>query len=144
MTVREGRHSGARSWQEHFLACVTTAACPGQFFLHPIDEPKLDNAHMEGDDVPCEQAALFRTAACTLLYVSKRQPEIKSTVPWLCKRLNIPTKDWRRLVKLERYRRAAGSWRHSSQPMAKSRTSQANWTATGLAMTRTAKASRAA
>ena len=32
--------------------------------------PKLDKAHMEDDDQPCEKAACFRTAVCTLLYAS--------------------------------------------------------------------------
>ena len=71
---------------------------------NPSMSPKLDKATMDGDDDPCEQAALFRTAVCTLLCVSKRQPEIQSTVRWLCKRLKNPTKKaWRQLVKLARY-----------------------------------------
>ena len=53
--------------------------------------PKLDKAHMDDDDMPCEKAALFRTAVCTLLYASKRKPEIQSTIRWLCKRLKSPT-----------------------------------------------------
>jgi hypothetical protein len=59
---------------------------------NPSTSPKLDRAHMEGDDDPCEKAALFRTGVCTFLYVPKRQPEIQSTVRWLCKRLKNPTK----------------------------------------------------
>ncbi len=39
-----------------------------------------------------------------MLYASKKQPEIQSTVRWLCKRLKDPTKTaWRQLVKLARY-----------------------------------------
>ena len=34
LKVREGRRSGARSWQEHFLACITDAAFPGSFKLN--------------------------------------------------------------------------------------------------------------
>ena len=66
--------------------------------------PKLDKATMDDDEVPCEKPALFRTAVCTLLYASKRKPEIQSTVRWLCKRLKAPDqKAWRQLVKLCRY-----------------------------------------
>ena len=35
LKVREGRRSGARSWQEHFLATLTDAACPGAFVQNP-------------------------------------------------------------------------------------------------------------
>ena len=201
LKVREGRRNGARSWQEHFLATITSSSCPGKFKQNPkspsmyysseldilmdlhVDDgyvagpesalklvfdhlskalvikisplvlagssfehvgtrrtrtadgmwiqafdkyvtkvlellgmnncnsstsPKLDKAHLDGDELPCEDGAKFRTAVCTLLYVSKRQPEIQSTVRWLCKRLKDPTgKAWRQLIKLVRYMKAS-------------------------------------
>ena len=35
LKVREGRRSGAKSWQEHFAACIQANECPGQFKQNP-------------------------------------------------------------------------------------------------------------
>ena len=63
---------------------------------NPSTSPKLDRSNMEGDDNLCEKAANYRTVVCKLIYLSKRRPDIKSTVRWLCKKLKDPTqKHWR-------------------------------------------------
>ena len=60
--------------------------------LQAVYQPELlDKQSMEGDEQPYVSPEAFRSATCTLLYLSKRMPEIQSTMRWLCKRLVNPT-----------------------------------------------------
>ncbi len=41
---------------------------------------KLDKASLDDDEDSCEDAALYRTAVCMLLYAAKPSPQIQSTI----------------------------------------------------------------
>ena len=66
--------------------------------------PKLEKQTEPGDDDPCEHPELHRSAVCTILYMTKRRPDLQATMRWMCKRLRNPNqKSWRQLVKTVRY-----------------------------------------
>ena len=70
----------------------------------PSTSPKLEKQAEPGDDHPCEHPELYRSAVCTILYMTKRRPDLQATTRWMCKRLRNPNKkSWRQLVKTVRY-----------------------------------------
>ena len=70
----------------------------------PSTSPKLEKQTEPGDDDPCEHPELYRSAVCTILYMTKRRPDLQATTRWMCKRLRNPNqKSWRQLVKTVRY-----------------------------------------
>ena len=70
----------------------------------PSSSPKLEKQTEPGDDDPCEHPELYRSAVCTILYMTKRRPDMQATTRWMCKRLRNPNqKSWRQLVKTVRY-----------------------------------------
>ena len=54
----------------------------------PSTSPKLEKQTEPGDDDPCEQPELYRSAVCTILHMTKRRPDLQATARWLCKRLS--------------------------------------------------------
>ena len=69
----------------------------------PSTSPKLEKQTEPGDDDPCENPELYRSAVCTILYMTKRRPDLQATTRWMCKRLRNPMKkSWRQLVKTVR------------------------------------------
>ena len=73
----------------------------------PSTSPKLDKQTEPGDDDPCEHLELYKSAVCTILYMTKRRPDLQATTRWMCKRLRNPNqKSWRQFVKTVRY----GDW----------------------------------
>ena len=70
----------------------------------PSTSPKLEKQTDPGDDDPCEHPELYRSAVCTILYMTNRRPDLQATTRWMCKRLRNPNqKSWRQLVKTVRY-----------------------------------------
>ena len=70
----------------------------------PSTSPKLEKQTESGDDDPCEHPDLYRSSVCTILYMTKRTPDLQATTRWMCKRLRNPNqKSWRQLVKTVRY-----------------------------------------
>ena len=70
----------------------------------PSTSPKLEKQTEPGDDDPCEHPELYRSAVCTILYMTKRRPDLQATTRWMYKRLRNPNqKSWRQLVKTVRY-----------------------------------------
>ena len=70
----------------------------------PSTSPKLEKQTEPVDDDPCEHPELYRSAVCTILYMTKRRPDLQATTRWMCKRLRNPNKkSWRQLVKTVRY-----------------------------------------
>ena len=70
----------------------------------PSTSPKLEKQTEPGDDDPCEHPELYRSAVCTILYMTKRRPDLQATTRWMCKRLRNPNqKSRRQLVKTVRY-----------------------------------------
>ena len=70
----------------------------------PSTSPKLEKQTEPGDDDPCEHPELYRSAVCTILYMTKRRPDLQATTRWMCKRLRNPNKkSWRQLDKTVRY-----------------------------------------
>ena len=70
----------------------------------PSTSPKLEKQTEPGDDDSCEHLELCRSAVCTILYMTKRGPDLQATTRWMCKRLRNPNKkSWRQLVKTMRY-----------------------------------------
>ena len=70
----------------------------------PSTSPKLEKQTEPGDDDPCEHPELYRSAVCTILYMTKRRPDLQATTRWMCKRLRNPNqKSLRQLVKTVRY-----------------------------------------
>ena len=70
----------------------------------PSTSPKLEKQTELGDDDPCEHLELYRSAVCTIFYMTKRRPDLQATTRWMCKRLRNPErKSWRQLVKTVRY-----------------------------------------
>ena len=70
----------------------------------PSTSPKLEKQTEPGDDDPCEHPELYRSAVCTILYMTKRRPDLQATTRWMCKRLRNPNqKSWRQLVKTVKY-----------------------------------------
>ena len=62
----------------------------------PSTSPKLEKQTEPGDDDPCEHPELYRSAVCTILYMTKRGPNLQATTRWMCKRLRNPNKkSWR-------------------------------------------------
>ena len=60
----------------------------------------LEKQTEPGDDDPCEHRELCRSTVCTILYMTKRRPDLQATTRWMCKRLRNPNqKSWRQLVK---------------------------------------------
>ena len=49
--------------------------------MHPTS-PKLEKQTEPGDDDPCEQPELYRSAVCTILYMTKRRPDLQATARW--------------------------------------------------------------
>ena len=75
----------------------------------PSTSSKLEKQTEPGDDDPCEQPEIHRSAECTILYMTKRRPELQATAIWLCKRLRDPNqKSLRQLVKTVRYIKLSG------------------------------------
>ena len=70
----------------------------------PSRSPKLEKQTEPGYDDPCEHPELYRSGVCTILYMTKRRPDLQATMRWMCKRLRNPNKKSRRqLVKTVRY-----------------------------------------
>ena len=70
----------------------------------PSTSPKLEKQTEPGDDDPWEHPELYRSAVCTILYMTKRRPDLQATTRWMCKRPRNPNKkSWRQLVKTVRY-----------------------------------------
>ena len=70
----------------------------------PSTSPKLEKQTQPGDGDPCEHPELYRSAVCTILYMTKRRQDLQATTRWMCKRLRNPNqKSWRQLVKTVRY-----------------------------------------
>ena len=44
----------------------------------PSTSPKLEKQAEPGDDDPCEQPELHRSAVCTILYMTKRRPDLQA------------------------------------------------------------------
>ena len=66
----------------------------------PSTSPKLEKQTKPGDDDPCDHPDLYRSALCTILYMTGRRPDLQATARWLCKRVRDPDqKSWRQLVK---------------------------------------------
>ena len=65
----------------------------------PSTSPKLEKQTEPGDDDPCEHPELYRSAVCTILYMTKRRPDLQATTRWKCKRFRNPNKkSWRQSV----------------------------------------------
>ena len=56
----------------------------------PSTSPKLEKQTEPGDDDPCEHPELYKSAVCTILYMTKRRPDLQATTRWMCKRLRNP------------------------------------------------------
>ena len=70
----------------------------------PSLSPKLEKQTELGDDDPCEHPELYRSVVCTILYMTKRRPDLQATTRWMCKRVRNPNqKSWIQLVKTVRY-----------------------------------------
>ncbi len=66
------RRTEEGAWIQEFGIYVSKVLeLPSREDCNASPSPKLDKAQIDGDDDPCEQAALFRTAVCTLLRMSK-------------------------------------------------------------------------
>ena len=52
----------------------------------PPTSPKLEKQTEHGDDDPCEHPELYRSAVCTILYMTKRRPDLQATTRWMCKK----------------------------------------------------------
>ena len=70
----------------------------------PSTSPKLEKKTELGDDDPCDHPDLYRSAVCTILYMTMRRPDLQATARCLCKRLRDPNqRSWTQLVKTVRY-----------------------------------------
>ena len=45
----------------------------------PSTSPKLEKQTELGDDDACEHPELYRSAVCTILYMTKRRPDLQAT-----------------------------------------------------------------
>ena len=87
-------------YQESVLKMMDMENCK------PPTSPKLDKANEEGyiDKIDAEQASLYRSAVLTILYFSRRRPDLQATTRWMCKRFQQPDRtSWRQLKKVCRY-----------------------------------------
>ena len=53
----------------------------------PSTSPKLEKQTKPGDEDLCEQREIYSSAVCTILYMTKRRPDLQATARWPCKRL---------------------------------------------------------
>ena len=68
--------------------------------FRPSKSPKLEKQTEPGDDDPCEHPELYKSTVCTILYMTKRRPDLQASMRWMCKRLRNPNKkSWGQLVK---------------------------------------------
>ena len=66
--------------------------------------PNLEKQTEPGDEDSCEHPALYGSAVCTILYMTKCRPDLQVMTRCMCKRLRNPNrKSWRQLVKTVRY-----------------------------------------
>ena len=49
----------------------------------PSTSSKFEKQTEPGDDDPCEQPELYRSAVCTILYMTKRRADLQATARWL-------------------------------------------------------------
>ena len=45
----------------------------------PSTGPKLEKQPDPGDDDPCDHPDLYRSAVCTVLYMTRRRPDLQAT-----------------------------------------------------------------
>ena len=97
----------------------------------PSTSSKFEKQTEPGDDDPCEQPELYRSAVCSILFLTERKPDLQATARWLCKRLDPNQKSWRQLVKTVSYIK---SWQLSCREQASRTESRLTSMVTGLAM----------
>ena len=77
-------------WVKELDKYETSVVTMMQMDCRPSTSPKLEKQFELGDDDPCEHPELYRSAVCTIHYMTKRRPDLQAMTRWMCKRLMNP------------------------------------------------------